>query len=457
MKEDSTERTICLKDMLFAALGQWKKWLLAAVILGLFLGGYKGATAWSVATDATVHAEQVQEYEDALASYQNTKSILEQTIVKGTQVMKEQENYLKESVLMHLDYRNVYEASIALYVFTDYRIQPGMAYQNPDPTPVVVAAYQTALMNHDLLDDIAQQVDMEPRFLQELITITQPEDVTGILNVMVQHESEEKTRKVTELLVGSLEEVQKSVAQSAGAHTLKTAVGTVGATVDTALAKRQDTESKLFTQYKESLLKAQQELKELVEPVNAVETKKGAVMALVKWGAVGGVAGALLMFLILCVCFVASDRVYSAETLELNTNLRCLGALADGNPVNGCLTRWIRRKEGRPVADDAGAEELIAARVQQYCAGGKNWLVSGEIDAELLQAQTARLQKALPEMHFVCGSLLQDPAASRGLVACDGVLLVEKCGQSTYTGVLREMTLAQDAGKRIAGFIALDS
>ena len=140
MKEDSTERTICLKDMLFAALSQWKKWLLAAVILGLLLGGYKGVTTWMVATDATVHAEQVQEYEDALASYQNTKSILEHTIEKGTQVMKDQENYLKKSVLMRLDYRNVYEASIALYVFTDYRIQPGMTYQNPDPTPVVVAA-----------------------------------------------------------------------------------------------------------------------------------------------------------------------------------------------------------------------------------------------------------------------------------------------------------------------------
>ena len=80
MKGDSTERTICLKDMLFAALSQWKKWLLAAVILGLLLGGYKGVTTWMVATDATVHAEQVQEYEDALASYQNTKSVLEHTI-----------------------------------------------------------------------------------------------------------------------------------------------------------------------------------------------------------------------------------------------------------------------------------------------------------------------------------------------------------------------------------------
>lgn len=457
MKGDSTERTICLKDMLFAALSQWKKWLLAAVILGLLLGGYKGVTTWMVATDATVHAEQVQEYEDALASYQNTKSVLEHTIEKGTQVMKDQESYLKKSVLMRLDYRNVYEASIALYVFTDYRIQPGMMYQNPDPTPVVVAAYQTALMNHDLLDDIAQQVDMEPRFLRELITVTQPEDVTGTLNVTVQNESEEKTRKVVDLLVGSLEEVQKSVAQSAGAHTLKTAVGTVGATVDTALAKRQDTESELFTQYKENLLKAQQELEELVEPVDATETKKSAVMALVKWGVVGGVAGALLVFLILCIGFAASDRVYSAETLEQNTDLRCLGALADGNPGYGRLTRWIRRKEGRPEADVPGAEELIAARVQQYCAGGTSWLVSGEVDAEALQAQTARLQKALPEMRFVCGSLLQDPAAARGLVACDGVLLVEKCGQSTYAGVRREMTLAQDAGKRIAGFIALDS
>lgn len=458
MKQEYSERTIDFRDMLFSVLYQWKRWLLAAVIVGLLLGGYKGVSAWRLATDATVRSELEQDYQDALASYKNTKSILEHTVEKGTQVMKDQENYLKKSVLMKLDYRNVYEATVALYVFTDYRIQPGMTYQDPDTTPLVVAAYQTALMDHDLLDDIAAQVDMEPRFLRELITVTQPENVTGTLSVTVQNETEEKARTVVELLVDRLENVQKTVSQNVAAHTLKTTVGTVGTTVDTALAKRQDSENELFTQYKESLLKAQQELETLEEPVNTTVSKMSAAISFVKWGVLGGIAGALLVILVLCIRFALSDRVYSAAALEENSELRCLGMLAVGERKYGRLTRWLRRIEGRSAANEDGAVELAAARVRQYCTNGTSWLVTGDTDGDVLQAQTALLQKALPELQLVCGgSLLRDAAAMQALGGCDGVLLLEQSGHSTHTGVSREVAFARDAGKPVVGFIALES
>lgn len=49
MNHDFQEKVITLGDMLFAVLYQWKKWLLAAVILGLALGGFKGVSAWRTA------------------------------------------------------------------------------------------------------------------------------------------------------------------------------------------------------------------------------------------------------------------------------------------------------------------------------------------------------------------------------------------------------------------------
>ena len=120
MNHDFQEKVITLGDMLFAVLYQWKKWLLAAVILGLAIGGFKGVSAWRTATDETVHAEQEQDYQSALVSYENTKNLLEHTIEQSGQGRKNQEEYLKNSVLMKLDYRNVYTTTVSLYISTDY-------------------------------------------------------------------------------------------------------------------------------------------------------------------------------------------------------------------------------------------------------------------------------------------------------------------------------------------------
>lgn len=457
MNHDFQEKVITLGDMLFAILYQWKKWLLAAVILGLALGGFKGISAWKVATDEAVHAEQVQDYQSALSAYENTKNLLEHTIEQSGQGMKDQEEYLKNSILMKLDYRNVYTATISLYITTDYQILPGMTYQTPDPTPTIAAAYQTALLDSQLWENIAQQVNMETRFLRELITVTQPKDIYTTLTVTVQHETAEKVTKIVDLLISQLDEVQKEVAKSAGAHTLKTTVGAVGTTVDTTLATRQDTENELFNQYKEDLQKAKQELSDLKEPVDTVVTTKSAVMTFIKWGVLGGIAGALLVILVLCVLFALSDKVYSANALEKSFHVRCLGTLAADRKY-GRLTRWLRRKEGRSEENTPATEALLASCVQQYCTPGKTLLVSGGADDALIEAQAELLRKKLPELQVVCaGSLLRDAAAMQQLAACDGVVLVEACGHSTYTKINREIAFIRDAEKAMIGFIVAEN
>ena len=96
------------KDMLFAGLYRWKLWLLAAVVCGLVLGGWRGVQSLKIAADPTLSQEQAKEYEDAMESYENTKEILEQTVESTRQDIEDQKTYLENSVLMALDYRNVY-------------------------------------------------------------------------------------------------------------------------------------------------------------------------------------------------------------------------------------------------------------------------------------------------------------------------------------------------------------
>ena len=451
------EKEVRPKDMLFAGLYRWKLWLLAAVVCGLVLGGWRGVQSLKIAADPTLSQEQAKEYEDAMESYENTKEILEQTVESTRQDIEDQKTYLENSVLMGLDYRNVYESAITLYISTDYQIMPGSVYQNPDLTSVITAAYQAALENNGFLDDIARQVGMETRYLKELVTVSRPEETDRILTITVRHADAASAEKIRNRIDAQLTKLQQEVAETIGSHTLKTILGSTGSTVDTTLAALQTSESQLLDQYKDALTETEKELKDLKEPQITVASKRSALTSFLKWGVLGGVLGAALVFAAVCILFTARDRVYSAWALEDRCYGRTLAVRSAGQRKYDGLTRWLRKKEGRPAERTAASDALAAACVQQYCAPGGTLLVTGSAPEELVQEQAVFLKENLPEVNVVCeGSLLRDAAAVRQLSHCDAVLLVEACGRSAYTAVSRAQQMIQDAGKPLAGYLVLE-
>ena len=169
MNAEKKVHEVNLKNMLFFALYQWKKMLVGAVIFAIALGCFKGYTAWKTATDPELAAQYEQEYNAALSEYESKKSSLEKSVAEAQENVDKQSEYLENSVLMQMDYRNFYEAKLTLYISTDYQILPEMTYQNPDSSNLILASYAAALDNDQILMEVAEAMGLELKYMKELV------------------------------------------------------------------------------------------------------------------------------------------------------------------------------------------------------------------------------------------------------------------------------------------------
>ena len=119
--------------------------------------------AWggAVSQDAQkAYESDLAEYNRKKESYEAAKQQYSLDIANNEKSQRDTEyaiqkaqEYAENSVWNNLDPYNVWVAQADLYVTTNYQIQPGMAYQNPDRTDSVLSAYASLLGNSSALSD----------------------------------------------------------------------------------------------------------------------------------------------------------------------------------------------------------------------------------------------------------------------------------------------------------------
>ena len=141
MEPNSTyDQEIDLKDLMFAVLYKWRPVVIAAVVIGILLGGFKAFSTYKSQNDPTVIAEKEADYQKNLEIYEKNKSTGEREIDNLLNDITEQQTYLEKSVRMNMSPYDVWEAKIDLFVKTDYVIMPDMVYQNVDYTDTILQA-----------------------------------------------------------------------------------------------------------------------------------------------------------------------------------------------------------------------------------------------------------------------------------------------------------------------------
>ena len=150
------DQEIDLKDLMFAVLYKWRPVVIAAVVIGLLLGGFKAFSTYKSQNDPTVITEKEADYQKDLEIYEKNKSTGEREIDNLLNDITEQQMYLEKSVRMNMSPYDVWEAKIDLFVKTDYVIMPDMVYQNVDYTDTILQAYQSALTNTEFLQKVAE-------------------------------------------------------------------------------------------------------------------------------------------------------------------------------------------------------------------------------------------------------------------------------------------------------------
>lgn len=459
------EQEIDLKDLMFAVLHKWKCIIIVAIVFAVILGGAKAMMTYQEQNDEEAVLAAQEQYTEDLHSYERDKETMERELGNLQTDIENQQNYLEKSVLMNMSPYDIYEARADIFIKTDYEIMPGMVYQNVDYTDTILQTYQSVMTSVAFLSGIAESTGIDVQYLQELVQIERGSTVIGntskltnLLTVTVKNSSQKEAEAVLKKLLDGIDELHVKITENIGEHTVNTVNKSTGATVDLALADRQREQNNQLVSLRQSLEEKQQALDELTEPEQLTSASTATIKSGVKYGVLGGVLGGFMMVFFICVIFVMSDKVYSAKELRRRSGLKVLGVFPGMGKKKGAIDRFISRMEGI-VLNGSEEEEaaLIAANISNYANEVKKLLVTGTIAEEKIAGITRLLKDKLTGMEVVSGpNMLKNVETLKRLPACDGVVLVEQAGVSTYGMLGQEMEKVQDLQKELIGCIVVE-
>lgn len=438
MDYERDDQAIFFKDLIFAALFRWRQMLALGVAFALVLGALGVVKALGNKTPEPTQQE--------LEEYRVRQQTLQDAADAAQAQLDNQQRYVADSVLMNMDPYHVYMAKLELTVLSDFRIQPDKSFQDPDLTEALLFAYKTQFDSDLVLGAIAQQLQLENRYLQELMVL-KVESSAKSLSISVRCKDEAMAEAVLEGFRGQLELIQTQVTRLVGEHTLSVVNDSINQRVDSALAERQTAEKNRVTELEDELALAQGNLLGLSAPgAGGVSYKKALIYAII-----GLIGGAGIVACVEWVKHLAGGKVYSQRTLRNKTGIKILGCA----PAGSCkcpLDNWLRKLEGRSM--DEARMAVVAAGVANHC-GQKKLLVTGGAGEE----GRGRLLEALRQagvMAWDGGSLLRSAEAMKALPEYDLVLLVEQCHVSGYYEITDALERIDEHNKQLLGCVLLD-
>lgn len=171
MDNNTYEQEIDLKDLMFAVFHKWRPIILAAVILGVLLGGYKvGSGLMKQRSSEFVQTAQ-DDYQMDLSMYDKTKSGYEREIENLTANLEYQEDYYSHSILMQISPYDKCVASADIFVKTELpEIIDGKYIMVTDRADSVLKAYSSFIEQGAGLKT-AEQMGITQANFRELVTV----------------------------------------------------------------------------------------------------------------------------------------------------------------------------------------------------------------------------------------------------------------------------------------------
>ena len=436
MENERDDRVIFLADLVFAALYQWRKLLIGALVFAVLLGGFSGIKQIS----GSSAGEEKETYLQQMEAYNSEVALLENRIAATQEYLKSQQEYLEKAPLMQLNAYQLYESVVVFAVQTEYKINTDTVYQDPDNLQALLRSYSTLLQNEHVLDAMAQVIDVPTKYAKELMWIHLGDAGTRTLSVGIRYTNPEQADAMLDVVINSINDNQPQIADSMGAHQLVLSTRSITEIMDTTII---DAQANAF-QHKDTLTASLDEmtlqLEDMTPPANgaAFSFKSIVVNALI-----GAFLGLFLVAAWACAIHVMGAKVYSVRTLKNRTGLKVLGAICASEKQNP-VDLWLRKLEGRNNA--AQQADFLAVAVSTYCEKGAKVLLAGSCDESVRQDLLTALNTAgITAVDH--GSLLTSPQALRALPEQDGVLLLAQCNVTPYRCIEEEMEIAADRSK----------
>lgn len=454
MEYKTEDQVIYPKDLLFAALYRWKVMFVAALVLGLLLGGLMLVRGF-LSTDEETKAQDLAAYEKDLEDYQKEIGYLENNIQRLETLFVDQQIYMDESLYVNLDPYNHFQSVVIFYLETDYQVLPDMTYQNTDKTNILVNAYAAMLRSDAVVKALAEVLQIQPRYLRELYSVNVSE-AARMITVTLLHSQESCAQALQMEVLAQLQEITDNLGESIGTHTLKLLEQSVDSRTDVSLLTLRKDNEEYLERMQRSLDEAQLALDACQPPVLVDVSVWSILKKAVVFAVLGVVAGVGCVAVWAWCAHAVTTKVYSGRLLCRRTGVKILGCMAVievKNPVDRKLRVW----EGRNMAPVQERVEVLALDIAQRCSDVKKLLLTGAGDMEVGQPLIQALNKAMPGVVISsCGSILDSVQAVEALASADAALLVEQCDRSLYTDVADELVMIKDYGVKLLGCILLN-
>lgn len=421
--------------------------LLAGMICAGIAGAYRYVKLKRAASNQETVIQAETEYELDLERYERQSELIDASDVNTLDLIRRQEEYLQNSILMNLDPYHVWRDVIVVRIAS--KESESHAYQYRE-------LYRNELLNADYLQNLAKERGTDPGYLNELINVINADGVYGIstnnsgllvpvedvanpssssvFSVTTYGNSKEEAQGLMDVVVEKLEDVQERYTKTLP-HEMSIVSRACSESVDSYIRQRQrDTltfTQNLTYQMKDNVDKAAL----LKKPAETAEPAAGGISkrSLLKYGLVGFVIGAFLMCLWYGLRYLFNDKLSDYKGMEQNgLILKQLGCISD---------------QGIAMA---------AANIRNFAGENKRLFLTGMSEPAQFEAASSGLKEYLTDYEVVFArDLLHDPKTRELLLNCDAAVLVEQKGVTHYSDMIEEVTFFYNAGKEIIGAVIL--
>lgn len=472
------EEEIDLVALMVTLLHKLKPILLTAVVCAVLFGGVAGVRA---AKGGSTSAEEQKAYEQALDEYEQKKADYafeqkqyEQSTANNQQMQKQAQetleqaqDYAENSLLGRLNAYNVWTAQADVYVDA----------ADASRTAALLTAYSNQLTSGDALEQAAEAVNLQARYLTGVIAaepqVSGTETVTysGVLTLRAYAADQVRAQAMLDAMLGQLNRLHDSISAAVGSHGVRVISTGISQGVSMELRATQQENNADIQELQSQLVELQSARQALDDNLASAKSTwesaeepaldGGAASSVAKYLLIGFLLGGVLACGVVVVRFLLDGMVYSASELNRSTGLPVLGALAsDRTKKAGKLDAKLYQMEGRPDGSaDAEMLCLMAQTIRSRAPEAKNILVTGDLPADQLEALAAALQATEPlrgQSVTAAESILKAAATVPHVVAADAIVLAADCTVTRTDAVREQNEKIVRLGKQILGCIVYE-
>ena len=475
---DVQEEETDLAALMMTLLHKLKPILLTAVVCAVLFGGVAGVRA---AKGGSTSAEKQKAYEQALDEYEQKKADYafeqkqyEQSTANNQQMQKraqetleQAQDYAENSLLGQLNAYNVWTAQADVYVDA----------ADASRTAALLTAYSNQLTSGDALEQAAEAVNLQARYLTGAIAAepqvsgTETVAYSGVLTLRAYAADQVRAQAMLDAMLGQLNRLHDSISAAVGSHDVRVISTGISQGVSMELRAAQQENNADIQELQSQLVELQSAQQTLDDNWNSTKSDwknisepalgGSAASSVAKYLLIGFLLGGVLACGVVVVKFLMDGMVYSASELNRSIGLPVLGALAsDRTKKAGKLDAKLYQMEGRPDGSaDAEMLCLMAQTIRSRAPEAKNILVTGDLPADQLEALAAALQATEPlrgQSVTAAESILKAAATVPHVVAADAIVLAADCTVTRTDAVREQNEKIVRLGKQILGCIVYE-